>query len=57
MYLQGKGVPEPVPDSSPESLRTSLSSLWFAVTTPDVYVLFSFPNLDGGDRSLEIIAS
>ena len=30
-----KGVPEPVPDSFPESSRTSLSSVWFAGTTPE----------------------
>ena len=30
-----EGVPEPLPDSFPESLRTSLSSVWFARTTPD----------------------
>ena len=30
-----KGVPEPVPDSFPESSRTSLSLLWFAAATPD----------------------
>ena len=28
-------VPEPVPDSFPESSRASLSSVWFAGTTPD----------------------
>ena len=34
IYKQ-KGVPEPVPDSFPESSRTSLSSVWFAGTTPE----------------------
>ena len=29
-----KGVPEPVPDSFPESSRTSLSLIWFAGATP-----------------------
>ena len=28
-------VPEPVPDSFPESSRSSLSSVWFAGTTPE----------------------
>ena len=30
-----KGVPELIPDSFPESSRTSLSSVWFAGATPD----------------------
>ena len=30
-----KGVLEPVPDSLPQSLRTSLSSVLFAGTSPD----------------------
>ena len=29
-----KEVPELIPDSFPESSRTSLSSVWFAGTTP-----------------------
>ena len=30
-----KGVPELIPDSFPDSSRTSLSSVWFAGATPD----------------------
>ena len=30
-----KGVPELIPNSFPESLRTSLSSVWFAGATPE----------------------
>ena len=30
-----KRVPELIPDSFPESSRTSLSSVWFAGTTPE----------------------
>ena len=37
VYKQ-KGVQEPVKDCFPESSRTSLSSVWFAGTTPENWV-------------------
>ena len=40
MIYELKGVPEAVPDFFPGSSRTSLSSVWFAGTTPDFWSCF-----------------